>query len=44
LNEVIREVEFWEHVYRDVEELERLGFRIAHGGLSKMLEEERQHR
>jgi hypothetical protein len=41
LNEVMREVGFWEQVYRDVEELERSGFKIAHDGLSKMLEEER---
>jgi hypothetical protein len=40
LSEVMREVGFWEQVYRDVEELERSGFKIAHGGLSKMLEEE----
>jgi hypothetical protein len=36
----MREVGFWEQVYRDVEEPERSGFKIAHGGLSKMLEEE----
>jgi len=41
LNEVVKEVGFWEQVYRDVEELERSGFKIIHGGLSKMLEEER---
>jgi hypothetical protein len=40
LSEVMREVGFWEQVYRDVEEPERSGFKIAHGGLSKMLEEE----
>jgi hypothetical protein len=41
LNEVMGEVGFWEQVYREVEELEKTGFKIAHGGLSKMLEEER---
>jgi len=41
LNEVMKEVRFWEQVYKDVEELERSGFKISHGGLSKMLEEER---
>jgi len=41
LNEVVREVGFWEQVYRDVEEHEKSGFRIAHGRLNKMLEEER---
>jgi hypothetical protein len=42
LNKVMKEVGFWEQVYRDVEELEKSGFKIAHGGLGKMLEEERQ--
>jgi len=41
LNEVVREVGFWEQVYKNVEELEKSGFRIAHRGLNKMLEEER---
>ena len=41
LNEVVKEVGFWEQVYKDVEELEKSGFKIAHGRLSKMLEEER---
>ncbi len=41
LNEVVREVRFWEQVYRDVEGLEKSGFRVAHGRLNRMLEEER---
>jgi len=41
LNEVMGEVGFWEQVYRDVEELEKSGFKITHGGLNRMLEEER---
>ena len=41
LSEVLREVEFWEQTYGDVEELEKSGLKIAHGGLSKMLEDER---
>jgi hypothetical protein len=40
-NEVMGEVGFWEQVCREVEELEKTGFKIAHGGLNKMLEEER---
>jgi virulence-associated protein VapD len=36
LNEVVREAEFWEQAYRDVEELERSGFKIAHGGLNRI--------
>ncbi|MDK6028897.1 hypothetical protein QPL79_05930 [Ignisphaera sp. 4213-co] len=41
LKEVVREVEFWEDVLRRVEELERQGFRLRHGGLSRVLEEDR---
>ena len=37
LAEVLKEVEFWEGVYRRVEELERQGFRLRHGGLSELL-------
>jgi hypothetical protein len=32
----MREIEFWEQEYRDVEELERSGFKIAHGGLNRI--------
>jgi len=41
LNEAKKDVEFWEQVYKDVEKLEKAGFKIAHGRLNKMLEEER---
>jgi metal-responsive CopG/Arc/MetJ family transcriptional regulator len=41
LAEVLKEVEFWEGVYRRVEELERQGFRLRHGGLSELLSKER---
>jgi len=41
LNEVTREVGFWEQIYRDVEELEKSCFKIAHGRLNRMLDEER---
>jgi len=41
---VVKEVGFWEQMYKDVEGLEKSGLKIAHGRLSKMLEEERhQH-
>ncbi len=35
------EVEFWESVHAKVRELERKGFKLKHGGLSKLLEEDR---
>lgn len=43
IDEIRREVEFWDNVYRKVEELERMNYRISHGGLSKLLEGERKH-
>jgi hypothetical protein len=39
LSEVVKEVGFWEEVYRDVEELEKSGFKISHGGLNRLLDE-----
>ncbi len=41
LNSVLREVEFWDHMYKRAEEFEREGLEIRHGGLSKLLEEGR---
>lgn len=41
LAEVIKEVEFWENVHRRVEELEKQGFRLKHGGLNRLLQEDR---
>jgi metal-responsive CopG/Arc/MetJ family transcriptional regulator len=41
LAEVLKEVEFWEGVYRRVEELERQGSRLRRGGLSELLSKER---
>ncbi|WP_440059992.1 hypothetical protein ACSU1N_02225 [Thermogladius sp. 4427co] len=41
LREVVGEVEFWENVFRKVEELEKQGYTLKHGGLSKILEEDR---
>ena len=35
------EVEFWESVHAKVRELERNGFKLKHGGLSKLLEGDR---
>jgi hypothetical protein len=41
LRSVMEEVERWESIYRRAEELERQGFRLRHGGLSRLLEEGR---
>ena len=41
LNSVLREVKFWDHMYKKGEEFEREGLRIRHGELSKLLEEGR---
>jgi hypothetical protein len=41
LKEVLKEVEFWENVYREVEELKKQGFVLRHGDLTKLLEEDR---
>ncbi len=43
LSWAIKEVEHWEDIYKRVEELEKQGFRLRHGGLSKFLEECRNH-
>jgi len=37
----LNEAGFWEQVYKGVKGFERPGFKIAHGGLSRMLEEKR---
>jgi hypothetical protein len=36
----LKEVEFWENVYREVEELKKQGFALRHGGLTKLLDDE----
>jgi hypothetical protein len=41
LSEVKKEVEYWESVYRRVEELEKKGFKLSHGSLNKLLAEDR---
>jgi len=41
LGDVKREVEYWENMYRRVEELKREGFKLRHGGLNKLLAEDR---
>ena len=41
LENVRREVIFWEEVYQRAEEYRKKGYRIRHGGLTKLLEEER---
>jgi predicted nucleic acid-binding protein len=42
LAEVKREVEYWENVYRVVEELKKKGFKLSHGGLNELLAEDRE--
>jgi hypothetical protein len=39
LSEVVKEVGFREEVYRDVEKLEKSGFKISHDGLNRLLDE-----
>jgi hypothetical protein len=41
LKEVLKEVKFWENIYGEVEELKKQGFVLRHGGLTKLLEEDR---
>ena len=41
IKDVLKEVEFWDRVYEKVKELERRRYKIRHGGLSKLLEEDR---
>jgi predicted nucleotidyltransferase len=41
LKEVLKEVEFWENMYRDVEELKKQKFVLRHSNLNKLLEEDR---
>ncbi len=39
LAEVAREVEYWDGIYRRVEELEKQGYKLRHGGLNQILQE-----
>jgi len=41
LKEVLKEVGFWENIYREVEELKRQGFVLRRGSLTKIFEEDR---
>ncbi len=41
LREVVKEIEFWENILKKAEELEKQGFRLRYGDLSRMLEEDR---
>ena len=41
LNEILKEVKFWDQVYGKAEELEKGDFKLKHGRLSKLLEEDR---
>ena len=42
LSEAKKDVEFWEQVYRDVEDLGKIGVKITHCGLNRLLKEERR--
>jgi predicted nucleic acid-binding protein len=42
LSYVKKEVEYWESVYRMVEELKKKGFKLSHGGLNELLAEDRE--
>ena len=44
LKKTKEEVEHWKKVMKTAEELKRKGYKIEHGGLSSLLEEERSHR
>jgi metal-responsive CopG/Arc/MetJ family transcriptional regulator len=41
LNKVSEEVKFWDSTHEKVEELKKMNFRIRHGHLNKLLEENR---
>ncbi|MEM1729933.1 MAG: hypothetical protein QXY26_02280 [Ignisphaera sp.] len=41
LAEITREVEYWDNIYRRVEELEKQGYRLRHGSLNQILLEGR---
>lgn len=41
LQRAAEELEYWKEIKGQVEEMKRKGVRIAHGGLSRLLEEER---
>jgi hypothetical protein len=41
LPRVKEEVEYWEGVYRRVEESRKKGFKLSHGGLNELLAEDR---
>ncbi len=42
VQEARREVEFWERVWREVEKMEKHGYRLRLGFLSRLLEEDRK--
>ncbi len=41
VKEVLKEVEFWDQIHEKVKEFEKKNYKIRHGGLSKLLEEDR---
>jgi len=38
---ILKKVRFWDEVYSKAEELEKTNYGIRHGGLTKLLEEDR---
>ena len=41
LDEIVKEIQFWEELYAGVEKLKKEKYRIRHGGLSEILNEGR---
>ena len=41
ISSVFKEIEFWDRVYGMAKELEERKYRVRHGSLSKLLEEDR---
>ena len=41
LSEVLKEVEFWDRAYEEASKLEEKDYRLRHGGLTRLLEEDR---
>jgi len=41
LGDVINEVKFWDEIYSEAEKLVTNNFKLKHGGLRKLLEEDR---
>ena len=44
LDEIVKEIQFWEELHAGVEKLKKENYRIKHGGLSDILNEGRAKR